>query len=444
MYQVPQGDVLYQKMAVLFKRLKATKPGSILFIGPFKYLNNKYTFIAGISKLEPEIGGFGGAIFLHCDLTDYITHLENIKTLGVPLIWVLDNDDNLILSPPKGDMSLDPRPYLTTKSSLKSDTFIFSNDCRFGLYKERLLKIVFSLPQHIFLMQMREAIYSTLLVAIGMVVFSFIVALFFSRSISRPITELTKGAQIIGGGNLEHKVELKTKGEIGGLAVSFNQMTEDLKKVTSSRDELNKEIVVRKRAEEELRFERNTLRNIFEAIEDGLYIGNQQYDIEYVNPVLVRDFGPYEGVKCYSYFHDRDEVCPWCKNQDVWAGKTVHWEWYSSKNGRYYDLLDTPLRLQDGSIGKLEIFRDITKHKEVEEELKKHKEHLEVMVEERTRELRTIVNAMSGREVRMAELKETIRKLHTQLVEEGLTPVANDPLKEMGKEKAEGPERERK
>ena len=127
----------------------------------------------------------------------------------------------------------------------------------------------------------------------------------------------------------------------------------------------------RKQAEEVLRIERDNLRNIFESIEDGIYIVNRQYDILYVNPILVKDFGPYEGVKCYRYLHDRDEVCPWCKNQDVWARKTVRWEWYSFKNDRTYDLMDTPLTLPDGSIGKLEVFRDITAQKQAEQEKKK-------------------------------------------------------------------------
>ena len=78
--------------------------------------------------------------------------------------------------------------------------------------------------------------------------------------------------------------------------------------------ELEKDAIGRKRPEEALRFERDNLRNIFESIEDGIYIVNQQYDIQYVNHVLVKDFGYYEGRKCYEYFHDRDEVCPWCKN----------------------------------------------------------------------------------------------------------------------------------
>jgi PAS domain S-box-containing protein len=190
------------------------------------------------------------------------------------------------------------------------------------------------------------------------------------------------------------------------------------------------DITERKRAVEELRLERDNLIKIFEAMEDGVYIVNQQYDIQYVNTALKKDFGPHEDRKCYEYFHDRKEVCPWCKNQDVFAGKTVRWEWFSFKNQKTYDLIDTPVRNPDGTISKLEIFRDITDRKKAEEELEKHREHLEEMVKERTAELQTIVNAMAGREVRMAELKETIRKLRAQLEEEGLTPVADDPLKE--------------
>ena len=115
-----------------------------------------------------------------------------------------------------------------------------------------------------------------------------------------------------------------------------------------------------------LKMERDKLRNIMESMKDGVYIVNQSYDIEYVNPVIEREFGTIDGRKCYKYFHDREKVCPWCKNPEVFAGKTVQWEWHSDKNNKTYDLLDTPLRNPDGTISKLEIFRDITERKYAE------------------------------------------------------------------------------
>ena len=129
------------------------------------------------------------------------------------------------------------------------------------------------------------------------------------------------------------------------------------------------DITERKQAEDALRIERDNLKNIFESMDDGVYIVNQQYDVQYVNPVLMKDFGAYEARKCYEYFHDRTEVCPWCKAIDVFAGKTVRWEWHSLKNHRDYDLIDSPLLNPDGTISKLEIFRDITEIKQFQHRL---------------------------------------------------------------------------
>jgi len=65
-------------------------------------------------------------------------------------------------------------------------------------------------------------------------------------------------------------------------------------------------------------------------------------------------------------------------------------------------------------------------------EVKKYAEELEVKIEERTEELQKIVNLMAGREVRMAELKKVIGQLREQIEMAGLTPVADDPLREEG------------
>ncbi|MEQ8191218.1 MAG: PocR ligand-binding domain-containing protein [Candidatus Eremiobacterota bacterium] len=115
--------------------------------------------------------------------------------------------------------------------------------------------------------------------------------------------------------------------------------------------------------------ERNKLKSILDSYPYGIYIVNQQYDIEYINPVIEREFGQIMNRKCFEYFHNLKEPCQWCKNPEVFSGKTVRWEWTGS-NGKTYDLFDMPFLNANGSISKLELFYDITERKKIEEKLK--------------------------------------------------------------------------
>jgi serine phosphatase RsbU (regulator of sigma subunit) len=54
-------------------------------------------------------------------------------------------------------------------------------------------------------------------------------AVFIAQGIARPIVKLTKFAEKVGRGNLEEKIHISSRNEIGKLADSFNQMTENLK-----------------------------------------------------------------------------------------------------------------------------------------------------------------------------------------------------------------------
>jgi signal transduction histidine kinase/HAMP domain-containing protein len=90
-------------------------------------------------------------------------------------------------------------------------------------------------------------------VGAGAALIVVVLGVFFARSITTPVHRLMQSAAEIGRGNLDYRVESQTSDEIGRLSRSFNQMAQDLKSVTASRDELNKEITERKQAEEALR-----------------------------------------------------------------------------------------------------------------------------------------------------------------------------------------------
>ena len=101
-----------------------------------------------------------------------------------------------------------------------------------------------------------------LITTLIIIILAIALGLFISYSISIPITKLREGAIEIGKGKIGTKIEITSKNEIGELATAFNQMTENLRKTTASRDELNKEINERKLAEEELEKHRDHLEEL--------------------------------------------------------------------------------------------------------------------------------------------------------------------------------------
>jgi signal transduction histidine kinase len=87
------------------------------------------------------------------------------------------------------------------------------------------------------------------------------------QRILKSLTKLQAGTAIIGSGNLDFIIEEKKNDEIGGLSRAFNLMTTNLKAVTTSKADLEKEIIDRKRAEEELRQRTLELQQLTETLE---------------------------------------------------------------------------------------------------------------------------------------------------------------------------------
>ena len=81
---------------------------------------------------------------------------------------------------------------------------------------------------------------------------AWLVGVYVSRMICGPIHKLHKGTEIIATGNLDYKIDIDAKDEIGQLSRAFDKMTEDLKETTTSIDELSKEVAKRKHTEKVL------------------------------------------------------------------------------------------------------------------------------------------------------------------------------------------------
>jgi PAS domain S-box-containing protein len=83
--------------------------------------------------------------------------------------------------------------------------------------------------------------------------FALLLGAWLSRSMTKSLIKLHKGTEIIGSGNLDYKVGIDSKDEIGQLSRAFDTMTGNLKATTTSIEKLNREIVERKLIEDKLR-----------------------------------------------------------------------------------------------------------------------------------------------------------------------------------------------
>ena len=177
----------------------------------------------------------------------------------------------------------------------------------------------------------------------------------------------------------KHVSNIIVNGDWGGtLEVYYIERPENVEDYSFLKEESNLlnaigerlgRIAERVKTDDALRLESENIINIMRSMQDWVYISNDKYEIEYINPALQMEFGPVEGRKCYEYFRYRKEVCPWCRNKDVFIGKTVRWEWNLTKKNKTYDVLSTPSINPDGSINMLSIFRDLTALKKAQKEI---------------------------------------------------------------------------
>jgi GAF domain-containing protein/HAMP domain-containing protein len=83
--------------------------------------------------------------------------------------------------------------------------------------------------------QALATIYRSLFFSIAAVLGTLVLAILLGRRLARfvvrPVQSLQEGVEIIGAGNLEHRIEIRTRDEIGTLASAFNAMAGELQQM---------------------------------------------------------------------------------------------------------------------------------------------------------------------------------------------------------------------
>jgi PAS domain S-box-containing protein len=219
------------------------------------------------------------------------------------------------------------------------------------------------------------------------------------RRALKSISNLQKGIKIIGSGNLDYSIQTKTEDEITELSQVFNQMATDLKTVTASKTDLEKEIVARKKAEESIR--ESELRLRFHAENTPLAV------IEWdSNFVVTRWAGEAEKMFGWNdsdtlgkpimdlhmiYEPDTHIVEETMKRLTSGENKVVSSNRNLTKEGRmiYCTWYNSVLRDNNGKIVSVFSFvEDNTAKVIAEEAIKENNRNLEILVEERTKQLK--------------------------------------------------------
>jgi PAS domain S-box-containing protein len=190
-----------------------------------------------------------------------------------------------------------------------------------------------------------------------------ILAITISKGTNTALSRLTEGTKRIALGNLDQKIEVKRRDEIGALAKSFNSMMQELRASYEKREELFSAVERSKKEWEQT----------FDSIEDMVVVLDRDLRISRANMATLRyaglDFNEIIGKTHY-------EVFPFCKGPECPVIecnrhlKPADIEMEDNKTGNTFLVSAFPLISPEGEHqGTVNIMRNITEHKRASQEL---------------------------------------------------------------------------
>jgi two-component system sensor histidine kinase BaeS len=100
--------------------------------------------------------------------------------------------------------------------------------------------------------------------AVGASLVALLLGIFLSRTLTRPIHELTEATHAVADGELGRQVSVRSKDEMGELASSFNKMSTDLARSTNARKQMTADVA------HELRTPLSLILGHADAVHDGV------------------------------------------------------------------------------------------------------------------------------------------------------------------------------
>jgi PAS domain S-box-containing protein len=196
-----------------------------------------------------------------------------------------------------------------------------------------------------------------------------------SGRITRPITTMSKAAEIIAAGDYSHRVDIERQDEVGRLGAAFNSMVE---RVSAAHESLERRVAERT---QQLERARKELDRFFDLSLDLLCIASNDGRLLRVNPAWVRTLGwPKEELTSAAHLdlvHPDDRGAARDAAATLAGGATTFSfeSRYRCKDGTYRWLSWNAVPFPEEGI-IYAVGRDITEQKQHEQALQRHAEDL--------------------------------------------------------------------
>ncbi len=214
--------------------------------------------------------------------------------------------------------------------------------------------------------QIHNASNKILLLAIGGMILGGIFVYFIGKRLSEPITQLTEGAKRINKGFLDQKITISSSDEMSELARTFNDMASSLSQ------KINEIMASKEKIEDAEKY----LETLFDSIEDGIIVVNNDHRIIKMNSSFLKIIGKTKeemlGKTCHETIFGSTQQkidCP--VNVLLRSGRperSVH-EVDIHNRKMILEINSSIFFYKKGTPNIILIIRDVTKHKVLENEI---------------------------------------------------------------------------